>query len=53
MVDSKPQGNAVICECTAEEITFLPCSGGSNCGQITDQVATKLDEERVGHIRDW
>jgi len=38
------------CECTAEEITFLPCSGGSNCGQITNQVAIKLDEEGVGHI---
>ncbi len=38
------------CECTAEEITFLPCSGGSNCGQITNQVAIKLDEEGIGHI---
>ncbi len=41
---------AFTCECTAEEITFLPCSGGSNCGQITNQVAIKLDEEGVGHI---
>ncbi len=50
MVESKPQENAFTCECSAEEITFLPCSGGSNCGQITNQVAVKLDEEEVGHI---
>ena len=50
MVDSKSQENAFTCECRAEEITFLPCSGGSNCGQITNQVAIKLDEEGVGHI---
>jgi len=40
----------VTCECKAEDITILPCSGGSNCGQITNQVAIKLDEEGVGHI---
>ena len=40
----------VTCECKAEDIIFLPCSGGSNCGQITNQVAVKLDEEGVGHI---
>ena len=40
----------VTCECKAEEIIFLPCSGGSNCGQITNQVAVKLDEEGVGRI---
>ncbi|MBU2008881.1 MAG: putative zinc-binding protein [Chloroflexi bacterium] len=28
----------------------MPCSGGSNCGQITNQVAIRLDEEGVGHI---
>jgi uncharacterized metal-binding protein len=51
MADSnKPQENAFTCECSAEEITFLPCSGGSNCGQITNQVAIRLDEEGVGHI---
>ena len=50
MVESKPQENAFTCECSAEEITFLPCSGGSNCGQITNQVAIRLDEEGVGHI---
>ncbi len=51
MVESKPQENAAFtCECSAEEITFLPCSGGSDCGQITNQVAIRLDEEGVGHI---
>ena len=51
MTGSKAQEEtALTCECTAEEITFLPCSGGSNCGQITNQVAIRLDEEGVGHI---
>jgi len=38
------------CECIAEDIIFLPCSGGSNCGQITNHVAVNLDIEKVGHI---
>jgi len=51
MTGNEVQGDASLsCECTAEEITFLPCAGGSNCGQITNQVAVKLDEEGVGHI---
>ena len=53
MVDSvKPQENAAFlaCECSAEEVTILPCSGGSNCGQITNQVAVSLDNLGVGHI---
>ncbi len=51
MTGSKAQEEVALkCECTAEEITFLPCSGGSNCGQITNQVAIRLDEEGVGHI---
>jgi len=50
MVESKPQENAFTCECTAEDIIFLPCSGGSNCGQITNHVAVNLDIEKVGHI---
>lgn len=41
---------AVTCECKAEEIIFLPCSGSSNCWQITNYVAVKLDEEGVGRI---
>jgi len=38
------------CECKAEEIVLLPCAGGSNCGQITNRVAVKLDKEGVGRI---
>lgn len=38
------------CECKAEEIILLPCAGGSNCGQITNRVAVKLDEEGIGRI---
>ena len=44
------ENTGVTCECKAEDIIFLPCSGGSNCGQITNQVAVKLDEEGVGRI---
>jgi len=40
----------LTCECRAEEIIFLPCAGGSNCGQITNYVAVKLDEEGVGRV---
>jgi len=38
------------CICKAEDIILLPCSGGSNCGQITNQVAVSLDIEGVGRI---
>ncbi len=38
------------CICKAEDIILLPCSGGSNCGQITNQVAVSLDTMRVGRI---
>ncbi len=38
------------CICKAEEIIRLPCSGGSNCGQIANQVAVKLTEEGIGSI---
>ena len=44
------ENTAVTCECKAEEIILLPCSGGSNCGQITNDVAVKLDDEGVGRI---
>ena len=51
MVDSKPQEDAALaCECSAEDIILLPCSGGSNCGQITNQVAVSLDVLGIGHI---
>ena len=51
MTGSKAQEEtALTCECTAEEITFLPCSGGSNCGQIANQAAVSLDTLGVGKI---
>jgi len=51
MTDSKSEENTVFsCECKAEDIIFLPCSGGSNCGQITNHVAVSLDIEKIGHI---
>jgi uncharacterized metal-binding protein len=42
--------NTVACECKAEEITILPCSGGSNVGQIANQAAVSLDMLGVGKI---
>ena len=41
-------GTALQCECKAEEIVLLPCSGASNCGQIANQVAVKLTEDGYG-----
>jgi len=38
------------CTCKAEEITILPCSGGSNVGQIANHVAVSLDVTGVGKI---
>jgi len=44
------ENTALECECRPEEVTLLPCSGGSNCGQIANQVAVKLTEEGIGNI---
>jgi uncharacterized metal-binding protein len=38
------------CTCKAEEITILPCSGGSNVGQIANQAAVSLDTMGAGKI---
>jgi uncharacterized metal-binding protein len=38
------------CNCSAEEIILLPCSGGSNCGQIANQVAVSLNNLGVGTL---
>ncbi len=40
----------VTCECKTEDIILLPCSGGSNCGQIANQVAVSLDTLGAGRI---
>ena len=38
------------CTCEASEVLLFPCSGGSNCGQIANQVAVQLTEGNVGKI---
>jgi uncharacterized metal-binding protein len=38
------------CQCKAENTVLLPCSGGSNCGQIANQVAVSLDIQGLGRI---
>jgi uncharacterized metal-binding protein len=38
------------CCCKAEDINLLPCSGGSNCGQIANQVAVTLDVTGNGRL---
>jgi uncharacterized metal-binding protein len=38
------------CSFKANEIIFLPCSGGSKCGQITNRVAVNLDIEKIGRF---
>jgi len=45
-----PQSSDEVCSCKAEEVVLLPCSGGSNCGQIANQVAVKLTDDGVGNI---
>ena len=50
MNNDSVKNTELTCECHAEENIFLPCAGGPNCGQITNRVAVKLDEEGVGRI---
>ncbi|MFC1921172.1 putative zinc-binding protein [Chloroflexota bacterium] len=38
------------CGCNVEDIILLPCSGGSNCGQIANRVAVSLDVLGIGRI---
>jgi len=38
------------CLCQDDKVLLFPCSGGSNCGQIANQVAVKLTQEGVGNI---
>lgn len=54
MADSKPQDDiALKCECKAEDIIFLPCSGGSNCGQIANRVAVNLESKKLDTFTVW
>ena len=38
------------CTCEASEVLLFPCSGGSNCGQIANQVAVQLTTGNVGKM---
>ena len=38
------------CTCEASEVLLFPCSGGSNCGQIANQVAVQLTVGNVGKM---
>lgn len=36
------------CCCSGNQNVFLACSGGSNVGQITNEVAKRLDSDNLG-----
>jgi len=38
------------CSCQANKVVVFPCSGGSNCGQIANDVAVHLNEEGIGTL---
>ena len=38
------------CICEPQEVLIFPCSGGSNVGQIANQVAVELTEENIGKM---
>ena len=38
------------CLCETNRVVILPCSGGSNCGQIANAVAVELTKEGLGNI---
>lgn len=38
------------CACSANGVIVFPCSGGSNCGQIANQVAVDITEDGIGTI---
>jgi uncharacterized metal-binding protein len=38
------------CLCKNEKVILFPCSGGSNCGLITHEVAVSLDVLGVGYL---
>jgi len=42
--------SASKCSCEQGSIILLPCSGGSNCGQIANQAAVELTKEGTGTI---
>lgn len=38
------------CLCAPAEVLFIPCGGGSNCGQSTSEAAVQLTREGVGEV---
>jgi uncharacterized metal-binding protein len=38
------------CLCEGGQAVILPCSGGSNCGQIANAAAVDLTQQGLGHI---
>ncbi len=38
------------CLCQASQVVLLPCSGGSNCGQIANEAAVDLTRKGLGNI---
>ena len=51
MADKTESANkTATCACKGEDVILLPCSGGSNCGQIANQAAVSLDVLGVGRI---
>jgi uncharacterized metal-binding protein len=38
------------CLCEADEVILLPCSGGSNCGQLANTAAVRLTQNNIGTI---
>mgnify|MGYP000210641914 CR=1 FL=1 len=41
---------ADTCLCEANQVVILPCSGGSNCGQIANGAAVELTRQGLGNI---
>jgi len=51
MKNASKAEESTTCECQSSgPAVLLPCSGGSNCGQIANHVAVKLTEEGMGSI---
>lgn len=38
------------CACTTAPTLIFPCSGGSDCGAVSDQAARKLTKDGVGKM---
>lgn len=38
------------CLCEPSEVLIFPCSGASNCGQITNEIGLRLREARKGRM---